>query len=213
MSVKIIGSSGTIEEVDATFSSIRSSIRPQESLNFNKLAISCASLGGFGSPDSIVSFKNVSKYPIAVSRVSMSVMTTTAYLAGFGMQFNMYRVRRWTASDTGGTVIAPIRNNKVRESMPNITNYPEIRAATAGTAVTATASSNSDSVPIAGINFFVFGLGTGIEKTNFVDCMADDYPLVFMNQEGFRIRTDVNFAATGVMRALFTIEYAEMSGV
>jgi potassium efflux system protein len=28
----------------------------------------------------------------------MSVMTTTAYLAGFAMQFNMYRVRNWTES-------------------------------------------------------------------------------------------------------------------
>jgi hypothetical protein len=213
MTILVIGNSGTIQEVDATFRAAHCSIRQWEALNYNKLSISCASLGGFGSPDSIVSFKNVSKYPIAVRRVSMSVMTTTAYLAGFAMQFNMYRVRNWTGSVTGGTVIAPVRNNKMRESMPNVTNGPEIRAATAGTAVTATASSTTNTQPIGGINFFVFGLGTGTEKVDFVKYSAADYPLVFQNQQGFRIRTDVNFAATGVMRALFTIEYAEMGGV
>lgn len=203
---------GTAAEVDTSFKTLRTSLRPMECLSWNLASAITGALTTNAANSAIFSFRNLSANPIIVRRIGIGVVTTTAFTAAQMVQFGVKVARAFTASDTGGTQIAFTGNNcKARTSLATPTSMDcRISAAASLTAGTKTLDAN-DIGNIIGWSGAV-GQTIPFATNNLVSHDAGDYPLVLAQNEGFNIMNLLLLGAAGVITANIGFEFAEATG-
>jgi hypothetical protein len=87
MAIQVVGNGGIVAEVDTTFKSVRTTIRPPESINWNCMGGVSGALTGVAAAGPIFSFRNTGTNLIIVRRVTIGFVTTTAFTTAQGLTF------------------------------------------------------------------------------------------------------------------------------
>lgn len=142
-------------------------------------------------------------------RVRISAWTTTTGFTAGLMEFDLYRVKSWTAADTGGvTDTLTGDNGNMRSAMPS-SALSEIRHSSTATLTAGTRTVDSQPIDLmvvtAPTTANTLGVSRGLvfEKTG-----AADHPYVMAQNEGFLIQATV--PATGVWSFSIVPEWDEV---
>ena len=210
------GVSGAILEMDAATKSARVQSRPIDvaalgSYQIHNLSGTMAAGLAGGSPIYSCRWGDATR-AMLLRRVSIQARTlATAFTAG-AVTIDMILARSFTASDTGGTSILPTGNSQKRRTSFGTTLITDLRRSdtatlTAGTRTLdgAAVSIIKGFVPATQVNYPWFGAAIvpGASTVAFmlpgVDLFnrntTDEWPLVFVQNEGFVLRATV--PATG----------------
>lgn len=195
-----------------TSNAIRTTIYPNyTSVGAYQFTAASGSIAASTAANSILyTFKNAGTNLVVLRRLSIGLQTTTAYTQG-GIRFSSYFVRTsLTQGTTNGTLVTLTGNNgKKRTSMTTTTAVAYICTTTGITGDTAT---GEDTVPFSTAVLNLPATITTSPQTGLVDInlqIDTEYPLVFAANEGFRIKNDTAFAATGVSTFVVNVEYGE----
>jgi hypothetical protein len=196
-------------DVDATFKSLRVSIRPAENTGWFSLGAQTGLITGLAANSAIFSFRNASANPVIVRRVGVGFICTTAFTAAQKIDYGLLVARAFTVSDSVGTVIALTGNNaKMRTSLATLTSVDcRISAAVALTAGTKTLDANH----LSQVGTWIGAVGAGITPSlnNLLSHDTGDYPMVLAQNEGFNIMNLTAMGAAGVGIAYVNVEMAE----
>lgn len=204
------GSDTNLLQVEAS-NAIRTTIYPNYTTvgayQFSAISGSIAAATAAGV---LYTFKNAGSNLIILRRLSIGLQTTTAYTQG-GIRFSSYFVRTsFTQGTTNATLVTLTGNNgKKRTSMTTTTAVAYICTTTGITGDTAT---GEDTVPFSTATLNLPATITTSPQTGLVDMnlqIDTEYPLIFAANEGFRLKNDTAFAATGVSNLVVNVEYGE----
>jgi len=207
MAIQVQGNGGTTQEVDATFRAARVSLRPAEVIGYYSVSGASGALTGVAANGPVFSFRNTGSNLILVRRLSIRFVTTTAFTAAQGLDYQLLRANSFTASDTGGTALYTAGQNKHRNSFTNITSAPDIRISSTGALTAGTRTLETAGMGIAGGSST--GVGTSMLTEDLLGYDSGDYPLVLAQNEGFVITNGIAMGAAGVIRLQVSVEYAE----
>lgn len=207
MAIQLAGESGIVQEVDTTFKSARVTLRPTQLNGYFSVSGSSGALTGVAAAGPVWSFRNTGANLLLVRRVSIGFVTTTAFTAAQGLQYEMFRANSFTVSDSGGTNLFVAGANKHRLSFPNVTSAPDIRIASTGALTAGTRTLETVGMGIAGGSST--GVGTSMPITDILEQDAGDYPFVLAQNEGLIIANGIAMAAAGVIRLQVSVEYLE----
>lgn len=210
MSVKIVDTLGTNElKIDASHGASRASIRPDEALTWISVGATSGLLTGVAAGGPVFSLRNISSNVLAIRRVSVGFITTTAFTTAQGLGFNLFFARSFSASDTGGTAITLTGSqNKVRTSLATPTSLDcRISSTAALTAGTRTL----DTVALGVAGGASTGVGTALPPVTLLQHDVGDYPIVLAQNEGIVIANSLAMGAAGVINLYVNIEFAEMT--
>lgn len=232
MEVKIVGgvpypgttgTPGVEQIIDGTFGASRVSLRPLDYQTGGQILghYRVASLTGLttsiAAGGAIFSFRfapGTSNFAV-VERVSVAAVITTAFTAGQPVDADVVIVRAFTASDSGGTALAPLgSSNKVRTSMGN-SLASDVRIATTAALGAGTGAADAAAFGI-GVASQTNAVGTGGGVNGSGDLyslnMNAAHPIVLQNNEGFRVRVVTAQGSTGVVKYYIAAEWAEVVG-
>lgn len=215
MSIQIAGVNGTtIAEVDPGFKAQRASLRPMDSLGWNSLGAFTGAVTVLGAGGAIFSFRNISANPIAVRRVGVGHVLTTGFTAAQQLQLQLFAVRAWSVSDSGGTGVSITGSNgKHRTSLAPPANV-DCRVAITG-AITPSASRTVDANALAVLGYYAAATTAGVvlpsANNNLFQQDAGDHPLILAQNEGFLISNGIVHGAGGVGTFNVNIEFAELA--
>jgi len=207
MAIQVQGNGGTTQEVDATFRAARVSLRPAEVIGYYSVSGASGALTAVAANGPVFSFRNTGSNLILVRRLSIRFVTTTAFTAAQGLDYQLVRANSFTASDTGGTALYTAGQNKHRNSFTNITSAPDIRISSTGALTAGTRTLETAGMGIAGGSST--GVGTSMLTEDLLGYDSGDYPLVLAQNEGFVITNGIAMGAAGVIRLQVSVEYAE----
>jgi len=207
MAIQVQGNGGTTQEVDATFRAARVSLRPAEVIGYYSVSGASGALTGVAANGPVFSFRNTGSNLILVRRLSIRFVTTTAFTAAQGLDYQLVRANSFTASDTGGTALYTAGANKHRTGFTNITSAPDIRISSTGALTAGTRTLETAGMGIAGGSST--GVGTSMLTEDLLGYDSGDYPLVLAQNEGFVITNGIAMGAAGVIRLQVSVEYAE----
>lgn len=207
MALQVQGNGGTVQEVDSTFRAARVTLRPTELIGYYSISGASGALTGVAAAGPVYSFRNTGSNLLLVRRVTIGFVTTTAFTAAQGLDYQLVRATSFTASDTGGTALYTAGQNKHRTSFTNITSAPDIRIAAAAALTAGTRTLETAGMGIAGGSST--GVGTSMAPMDLLEQDAGDYPLVFAQNEGFVITNGIAMGAAGVIRLQVSIEFLE----
>lgn len=204
------GPSGSIQEVNDYFKSARVSIYPLKTLGWNSLGVKSGAVTGVAANGAVFSFRNISANPVIVRRVGIGCVTTTAFTTAQVVDYGIFFARAFTASDTAQTAVAITGNNtKHRTSLATPTSL-DVRVSNTGaiTAGTRTLDTNA----LGNVAAWSGGQGQGLNLSpdNLVSQSSGDYPLVFVQNEGFVIANLTAMGAAGVVNLYVNIEFCEV---
>ena len=206
------GATTDLLTIDPTMKSARTTIRPNEctgSYTFSAISGTIAASTGAGV---LYTFKYTGSGVCILRRISVGLQITTGYTKG-SLRLSSYFVRStFTQGSTGATLVTLTGNNgKKRTSMATTTGVAYITTTGLITGDTAT---GEDTQPFATTMIDL----TAAISTQPVAGLAPlylqddiDYPVVLAANEGFRIKNDTAFAATGSGNLIVNIEYDEMT--
>jgi len=207
MAIQVQGNGGTTQEFDATFRAARVSLRPAEVIGYYSVSGASGALTGVAANGPVFSFRNTGSNLILVRRLSIRFVTTTAFTAAQGLDYQLVRANSFTASDTGGTALYTAGANKHRTGFTNITSAPDIRISSTGALTAGTRTLETAGMGIAGGSST--GVGTSMLTEDLLGYDSGDYPLVLAQNEGFVITNGIAMGAAGVIRLQVSVEYAE----
>jgi len=207
MAIQVQGNGGTTQEVDATFRAARVSLRPAEVIGYYSVSGASGALTGVAANGPVFSFRNTGSNLMLVRRLSIRFVTTTAFTAAQGLDYQLVRANSFTASDTGGTALYTAGANKHRTGFTNITSAPDIRISSTGALTAGTRTLETAGMGIAGGSST--GVGTSMLTEDLLGYDSGDYPLVLAQNEGFVITNGIAMGAAGVIRLQVSVEYAE----
>lgn len=217
MGSQIIGfTQANIWEIEAGTKAGRVTLRPED---YGSLGIysaggangTTAMAAGIAANSPIYSFRWTQAVNLAlIKRITLSVGNgVTAFTAG-AAQFNLYALRSFSVSDTGGSSILPTGNqNKLRTSSMGTTLATDIRISNTATltAGTRTKDTNPLSSTVCGIPATA---GSPIlAPYPILDARPGEHPLVLAQNEGFCI--ECVMPATGVWFFGVKTEWAELT--
>jgi len=209
------GASGVLLEVDAATLAGRMQIRPTDvgSLGSYQLSVlSGAMAAGLAGAAPIFSCRwGDATRALTLRRLAMIARCTTAAFAAGAVLMELLVARGFTASDTGGTSVLPTGNSQKRRTSFGTTLITDLRISSTATLTAGTRTLDAQSislvrgmVPAAHINYpfvgkglgaFVPGASTVAFAMDWMDLFLIDtgseWPLVFVQNEGFIIRATV----------------------
>ena len=221
----------SLATVDPTFKALRTTMRPPDMLTYIKeSAFSGAITASLAAGSVVFTYKNSSQFLHVIRRISIGLNATTAFTQGsaaFGAYFN--RTNFITQGTTNSTSF--IGNLSVARTSLASSSATEYINTTTG--ITGDVTLNEDTVPFAicAMDFpaFITYTSNTISRGNFngsgntmafpgmaaVDLFdasgTNSFPLVLYPNEGFRIKNDTIFPATGVATMIVNIERAEVA--
>jgi hypothetical protein len=206
--------SSTYMLVDPTNQAARVTLRPNEVTGSYRAALVSGTIPSNSTAGPLATFKYTGTGVCIIRSVQVGLNITTGYAAG-GVKLGMYICRPLTTQGTGGTgTTATTFNstgNKKRSSMA-VPNATIVMTGTASGGITGD-TVTEDSVaynnillqlPAAVTTSPVDGLRDFISPYN-----ASAYPIVLGAGEGFRIKNDTAFAATGASTLTISVEWEE----
>lgn len=212
MSIQILGADGaTTAAVDAGFNAQRSSIRPMPSLAWISVGAASGSITGIAAGGAIFSFRNASANLIAIRRIGVGFITTTAFTAAQRIEMALQVARAFTVSDSGGTTIALTGSNGKHRSSMGVLTSVDARISTTAALTAGTKTLDTNYLAIIGAWSGAAGAGINPAVNNLFGHDPEDYPLILAQNEGFNIINAVAMGAAGVGNAYVNIEAAEVS--
>ena len=202
------GASTDILTIDPTAKAARTTIRPNEVTGAYRWTATSGPIAGGTTAGVLFTWKYTGSGVAVLRRIDVGLNVTTAYTQG-GIKISSYFVRGSFAQGSTGGVGVSLTGN-----------FGKKRSSHAGTTVTAviysTAGITGDTVtedtpPFASV---LLNQPASISVVGAQILYQDDptdYPLVFAQNEGFRIKNDTAFAATGSSNLIVTVEYDEMT--
>lgn len=209
MAVLQSGASTATMTVDPTLSAARVNLRPNEITGSYRASLVSGTIAASTAAGVLYTFKYAGTGVCIIRSVQIGEQVTTAYTAG-SMRFGLYVVRTsFTQGTTNGTLTS-FSVNKKRTSQATpvasavISTTTVITNDTVGSEDTVAYGHVLLTLPATITTTPVDGLRDFIGPYN-----ASAYPLVLAPQEGFRIKNDTAFAATGSGNLVVTVEWEE----
>jgi hypothetical protein len=210
-------------QVDPTHSASRVSLKPLEYAEVGKPGIgghyfvdgASGALTGVGANGPIFSFRwSDTKYLAVLKRVSMVYYITTAYTTAQMNDFELICATGFTASDTGGTALTPVRK---RVNLMSASVATDVRISS-----TAALGGGTRTLDAAGLRFVADGpanvaIPTATLAVPRQELLLYDnkefgvHPKVFGKDEGFLVRAVTAMGAVGVIKAYVMAEWAEVA--
>jgi len=209
MATIVSGATADVMTVDPTFKAARVSIRPPEVTGAYRLAQRSGIIAASTAATSILyAFRYTGTGVAVISSVRVGLNVTTGYTAG-SIVFSIWATRSYTVTETTAYTAATLTTNnaKLRTSFATC-------AVAAGICTTTTISGGTgtdDAQPLSAVTFNLPATITGQPVQDFFNFNLQSYPLVCAQNEGFRIRNDTAFAATGASNLVVSIEWFEAS--
>ena len=201
------GATSDLLTVDPTFKAARVTIRPPEVTGAYRISQRSGLIAASTAAASILyAFRYTGTGVAIVSSVRIGLNVTTAYTAG-SISFGLYFTRSFTVIETTNMTAATLSGNnaKLRTSHATTSALSSICTTTGGTLATGT----DDSQPLAALTFNLPNTITGQMVQDFYNFNLQSHPMVCAQNEGFRIRNDTAFAATGVSNLVVSVEWSE----
>jgi hypothetical protein len=209
MAVLQSGASTATMTVDPTFSAARVTLRPNELTGSYRASLVSGTIAASTAAGVLYTFKYTGTGLCIVRSVQVGEQVTTAYTQG-SMRLGLYVVRSsFTQGTTNGTqTVFSVNKKRTSLATPNASAVIGTTTVITGDTVGA-----EDSVAYGHI---LLNLPAAITTTP-VDGLRDfigpynasAYPLVLAQNEGFRIKNDTAFAATGSGNLVVTVEWEE----
>jgi hypothetical protein len=205
------GTTNVLQDVNNNFKAARMSIYPIESVTWNSIAVQTGLLTAIAANGQIFSFKNNSANLLAVKRVGVGFVCTTAFTAAQKMEFAMMVMRNVTVTASGGTQINITANNGKHRTSLNTPTQIDCRISTTGALTAGTNTPDANDIGI--VPFFVGGVGLPLpfDKSALFAKETGDYPLVLAQNESFVIRNLTAMGAAGVGVAYISLEFCELA--
>lgn len=209
MAIVQSGASTSTMTVDPTLNAARVNLRPNEITGSYRASLVSGTIAASTAAGVLYTFKYTGTGVCIVRSVQVGEQVTTAYTQG-SMRLGLYVVRSsFTQGTTNGT-LTTFSVNKKRTSLATPNASAVISTTTVITGDTAGAEDSTAyahvllNLPAAITTTPVDGLRDFIGPYN-----ASAYPLVLAQNEGFRIKNDTAFAATGSGNLVVTVEWEE----
>lgn len=222
MAIQVQGFSGVVGEVDGTtFRTLRVTSRPIEygALGFYRIsAISGTMAAALAANAEIWQFRwpDATRFAV-VYRIAMSAGANVAATAAGLSGFRITQARAWTAAGTGGTrMVLTGNNSKLRTSMGtslvNDAGISSTAGLTAGTKTLDTSDGGSVAIGI-GTGAITTGISlTILPQTELLDNNGpSDHPMVFAQNEGYVIRSNVIMPAAMTWHFAVNTSWAEVA--
>jgi len=214
-------------QVDPTFMASRTNIRPLEFTGSGLIGGHFFMAAYFsntaGQPNAALSQLFSMRWAdsrmlFVLKRVAVSAAITTAFGGGQNIDYDIIKSTSYSTNPTGGSsIVLATPSQKARSSM-----MAGSLLATEGAIVISTGSALTagtqvmDTQPFGYVSVCsqVGAATTGFIGTNYASLYElrdfGQHPMVFGVNEGFAIRNATAYAATGVVKAGFMIEWAEV---
>lgn len=208
------GAGGSYAGVDPTFLALRTSQRPAEALGYYKVATVTGSVTGVGvvanGPLFSMRWTDAAKVA-AVWGIRIAAIETTAFAAAQEVSVAATIARSFSASDSGGSAVSLSGNNAKKRTAMSTSVMGDMRVASTTILTAGTRTLDSQDV------FTAVGWagGTGIvidpQQWQIDNGSGLVHPIVLAQNEGIILRNKVAFAATGVIKFYFEVDWSEHS--
>ena len=193
--------------VDPTFNAARLTLRPYEFEGIFRLAarsgiIAAATAAGIG-----FTFRYTGTGTCSIHSVKVGLNGLSAYTQG-AVTFTLVPVRGYTATDTAGTQITTGITQKLRSGCTQCQIDARIATTTTLTAAAATAGVE-DAAPLASLQFDMAPAVVNQPMREFLPMSTYSKGFVLTNNEGFRIRNQSAYSATGTCNLVVSVEWSE----
>jgi hypothetical protein len=209
MAIVQSGASTSTMTVDPTLNAARVNLRPNEITGSYRASLVSGTIAASTAAGVLYTFKYTGTGVCIVRSVQVGEQVTTAYTQG-SMRLGLYVVRSsFTQGTTNGTLTTfSVNKKRTSQATPNasavISTTTVITGDTAGAEDSTAYAHVLLNLPAAITTTPVDGLRDFIGPYN-----ASAYPLVLAQNEGFRIKNDTAFAATGSGNLVVTVEWEE----
>jgi hypothetical protein len=217
VAIQIQGNGGTVAEVDGTtFRALRVTARPFEALGFYAFAGQTGTYAGLGAAAILFSSRWGDATRLAVlTAAKITVLTTVVFTAAQRIDRDLVIVRSFTVADTGQTAVTLTGNNQKKRTSYGTSLVSDMRIAGGGAITAGTGTADAQAVGIGagwapastGTNG---GLGEAILNRSLLEDQGD-HPIIFAQNEGYRIRIPTAMGAGGSQITYPTIEWAEVN--
>jgi hypothetical protein len=203
------GATTDLLTIDPTAKAARTTIRPNEVTGAYRWSATSGAIAAATAAGILFTWKYTGSGVAVLRRIDVGLNVTTAYTQG-GLKVSAYFVRTsFTQGSTNATAVTLTGNNGKKRTSHLTTNASAFICTTTG--ITGDTAAGEDATPwcYALLNQPA-NIGIVAPQILYQDDPTD-FPLVFAANEGFRIKNDTAFAATGVANLIVTVEYDEMA--
>jgi hypothetical protein len=209
MAIQTQGFGGTVTEVDSTFRASRVTVRPTEVINWQTCGGTSGLITVLAAAGIVYAFRNTGANPILIRSIRVGFCTTTAFTAAQSLQYQLVKATGYTVSETVGTQLYTVGQNKHRGSMTNVSSAPSINIAT--TVVCSGGTRTLETTPMGMINGTVSTIGTTVPVQTIWSHDPEDYPWYLAQNEGFVILNGQVMGAGGVGNLQVLTEFSEVT--
>jgi len=209
MAVLQSGASTATMTVDPTLNAARVNLRPNEVTGSYRSSLISGTIAASTAAGVLYTFKYTGTGVCIIRSIQVGEQVTTAYTQG-SMRLGLYVVRSsFTQGTTNGTLTSfSVNKKRTSQATPNasavIATTTVITGDTVGAEDTVAYGHILLNLPATITTTPVDGLRDFIGPYN-----ASAYPLVLAANEGFRIKNDTAFAATGSGNLVVMVEWEE----
>lgn len=182
-------------------------IVPGHSQGYFAVAQKSDLLTGLGANATVLTVRSTSALPLAIAKVSVGFVTTTAFGTAQTVDFWLYVARGFTAADSAGALLTLNTNDQKLNTYSAAINSTTIRLAQ--TAEITAGTRTLDANPVGIVGGWSGAAGTTIPMTTIFDATSGKLPIVIGNQEGIVIRSSTAFGASGVGYFYFSMEFEQ----
>jgi hypothetical protein len=201
------GVDSTLLTVDPTFNAARVSIRPPELTGAYRISKTTGNIAAATAAASILAaFRYTGTGVAVVTSVRVGLNVITAYTAG-SIVLSLYSTRSYTVTETTNYTAATLTTNNAKLRTSHATTASAFGVATT-TGITG-GTGTDDTQPLGSATFNLPATITGQPVQDFFTFNMSSHPIVLGQNEGFRIRNDTAFAATGVSNLVVMVEWFE----
>jgi len=209
MAVVQSGASTATMTVDPTLNAARVNLRPNEITGSYRSSLVSGTIAASTVAGVLYTFKYTGTGVCIIRSIQVGEQVTTAYTAG-SMRLGLYVVRSsFTQGTTNGTqTVFSVNKKRTSQGTPNASAVIATTTVVTGDTVGAedavayghillTLPATITTTPVDGLRDFIGPYN------------ASAYPLVLAANEGFRIKNDTAFAATGSGNLVVAVEWEE----
>lgn len=211
MAIKIVGASNNHAQVDSDLAAALLTVRPDQVLNYQSTSGVSGSMTQVVANGPVWSFRNTGLYPILVRRVAVSFRLNVGYTAGQAMRFAVFRAIGFTASDSGGTALYTVLQNRQRTNLTPVSSAPDIRIC--ATAALTAGTRTLETIPLGAVQGYIAAATAGlvISPTEIISQDAGHYPVVLAQNEGLVLVNQVLMGAPAgaIGNLIVQVEWAE----
>lgn len=208
MAFGIIGAqSGNIVEADPTFKTVRSTVYPEECLGWYSISGQTGAMSTVSVNGTLFSLKNTGPNILIVHRMWIAAIITTGFTTAQILQYRLLRANQFTGSDSGGTLLTVVGQNKYRSSNLNIQSPPDIRLSS--TTVLTSGTKTVESTVMAQASFVGQTSPTTYSPQYLIQHDYGDYPVILAMNEGLVLQNSILYGAGGAVQIVVNMEYSE----